>query len=206
MNPETDNRRHTAAARGAYRNREYFYYGRKCHMIVMSSQNTGNTTICVQANSRGNIKIPHYWPFVRVNQWWSLDSSHKGLILWKVFPCHNVFMHCETITCKTHGVDCDCRCVLLPKRKNYVTTIDHWSIITIWHLRLLSHVRPERSSLMTLRWRHNGHDSVSNHQPREGLLKSLIRCRSKKTSKTPRHWPLCGEFTGDQWIPRTKDQ
>ena len=20
----------------------------------------------------------------------------------------------------------------------------------------------------------------------------------------PRHWPLCGEFTGDQWIPRTK--
>ena len=24
--------------------------------------------------------------------------------------------------------------------------------------------------------------------------------------KAPRHWPLCGEFTGDQWIPRTKDQ
>ena len=20
----------------------------------------------------------------------------------------------------------------------------------------------------------------------------------------PRHWPLCGEFTGDRWIPRTK--
>ena len=36
----------------------------------------------------------------------------------------------------------------------------------------------------SLRWRHNGHDSVSNHQPRECLLNSLIRCRSsKKTSK-----------------------
>ena len=22
----------------------------------------------------------------------------------------------------------------------------------------------------------------------------------------PRHWPLCGEFTGDRWIPRTKGQ
>ena len=35
----------------------------------------------------------------------------------------------------------------------------------------------------SLRWRHNGHDRVSNHQPRECLLNSLIRCRSKKTSK-----------------------
>ena len=22
----------------------------------------------------------------------------------------------------------------------------------------------------------------------------------------PRHWPLCGEFNGDRWIPRTKGQ
>ena len=25
----------------------------------------------------------------------------------------------------------------------------------------------------------------------------------KHQSKAPRHWPLCGEFTGDRWIPRT---
>ena len=24
--------------------------------------------------------------------------------------------------------------------------------------------------------------------------------------KAPHHWPLCGEFTGDRWIPRTKGQ
>ena len=35
----------------------------------------------------------------------------------------------------------------------------------------------------SLRWRYDGHDSVSNHQPRECLLNSLIKCRSKKTSK-----------------------
>ena len=36
---------------------------------------------------------------------------------------------------------------------------------------------------ITLLWRHNGRDSVSNHQPRECLLNHLSRCRSKKTSK-----------------------
>ena len=34
-----------------------------------------------------------------------------------------------------------------------------------------------------LRWRHNGRDSVSNHQPHDCLLKRLFRRRSKKTSK-----------------------
>ena len=34
-----------------------------------------------------------------------------------------------------------------------------------------------------LQWRHNGLDSVSNHQPHECLLKRLFRRRSKKTSK-----------------------
>ena len=35
----------------------------------------------------------------------------------------------------------------------------------------------------TLQWRHNGHGSVSNHQPHDWLLNRLFRCRSKKTSK-----------------------
>ena len=35
----------------------------------------------------------------------------------------------------------------------------------------------------TLQWRHNDHDSVSNHQPHGCLLNRLFRCRSKKTSK-----------------------
>ena len=35
----------------------------------------------------------------------------------------------------------------------------------------------------TLRWRRNGRDSVSNHQPHDCLLNRLFRRRSKKTSK-----------------------
>ena len=35
----------------------------------------------------------------------------------------------------------------------------------------------------TLRWRHNGHGSVSNHQPQDCLLNHLFRRRSTKTSK-----------------------
>ena len=37
----------------------------------------------------------------------------------------------------------------------------------------------------SLRWRHNGHDSVSNHQPPDCLLSRLFRRKSKKTSKRP---------------------
>ena len=36
---------------------------------------------------------------------------------------------------------------------------------------------------ISLHWRHNARDSVSNHQPNECLLNCLFRCRSKKTSK-----------------------
>ena len=38
-------------------------------------------------------------------------------------------------------------------------------------------------TLIPLHWRHNGHDSVSNHQPHDCLLNRLFRRRSKKTSK-----------------------
>ena len=36
---------------------------------------------------------------------------------------------------------------------------------------------------LSLRWRYNGRDSVSNHQPHDCLLNRLFRRRSKKTSK-----------------------
>ena len=39
------------------------------------------------------------------------------------------------------------------------------------------------SLTISLWWRHNGRDSVSNHQPDDCLLNCLFRRRSKKTSK-----------------------
>ena len=52
--------------------------------------------------------------------------------------------------------------------------------------RITSHYWTKSTILMTplsLHWRHNDHDSVSNHQPRGCLLNHLFGCRSKKTSK-----------------------
>ena len=57
----------------------------------------------------------------------------------------------------------------------------------------------------TLRWRHNERDSVSNHQLHDCLL-IVYSDADKEIIKAPRHWPLCGEFTGDRWIPRTNGQ
>ena len=34
----------------------------------------------------------------------------------------------------------------------------------------------------------------------------FIQAQIKEYIKAPRHWPLCREFTSDQWIPRTKGQ
>ena len=57
-----------------------------------------------------------------------------------------------------------------------------------------------------LRWRHNGCDGVSNHQLHDCLLHRLFKAQIKENIKALCHWPLCGEFTGDRWIPHTKCQ
>ena len=53
---------------------------------------------------------------------------------------------------------------------------------------------------MSLQWRHNGRDGVSNHQPHDCLLNRLFRRRSKKVSKLrvtglcEGNSPVTGEF------------
>ena len=49
----------------------------------------------------------------------------------------------------------------------------------------------------------NDHDGVSNHQPHGCLLNRLFlfRAQIKENIKAPRHWPLCGEFTGTGEFP-----
>ena len=38
------------------------------------------------------------------------------------------------------------------------------------------------------------------------FAQGLVQTQIKGNIKAPRHWPLCGEFTGHRWIPRTKGQ
>ena len=53
----------------------------------------------------------------------------------------------------------------------------------------------------TLQWSHNGHDSVSNHQPYACLLNRLFRRRSKKTSKLPITGLCAGNSPGTGEFP-----
>ena len=44
-------------------------------------------------------------------------------------------------------------------------------------------IKYKSQAMKALQWRHNGGDSVSNHQPHDCFLNRLFRRRSKKTSK-----------------------
>ena len=46
----------------------------------------------VWVNTKDNVKAPHSWLFVRGIHRWPVDSPHKGPAMWKVFPCHFIFM------------------------------------------------------------------------------------------------------------------
>ena len=58
-------------------------------------------------------------------------------------------------------------------------------------------------NVVTLQWRHNGWDGVSNHQPPDCLLKRLFRRRSKKQSSASlafmrriHRWPVNSPHKG----------
>ena len=75
-------------------------------------------------------------------------------------------------------------------------------IFSVWNQSQTKRCKETKQNENTaLHWRHNGRDSVSNHQPHGCLVTRLFRRRSKKNIKAPRHWPLCGEFTGTGEFP-----
>ena len=69
---------------------------------------------------------------------------------------------------------------------------------------IIINLHPNLTDTLSLQWRRNGRDSVSNHQLT--IVNPFIQTQIKENFKAPRHWPLCGEFTGDRWIPRTNGQ
>ena len=58
----------------------------------------------------------------------------------------------------------------------------------------------KRISQHSLQWRHNGRNSVSNHQPHDGLFNRLFRRRSTKTSKL-RVTGLCAGTSPESEFP-----
>ena len=58
-----------------------------------------------------------------------------------------------------------------------------WKCTNIRDMCIQKEKHATAAHFISLRWRHNGHDCVSNHQPHHCLLNRLFRRRSKKTSK-----------------------
>ena len=75
-----------------------------------------------------------------------------------------------------------------------ITFNDHVKIFVWKANRQISvlNVHDAVTLFLSLQWRHNEHDGVSNHQPNDCLLNRLSRRRSKKTSKL-RVTGLCKE-------------
>ena len=84
----------------------------------------------------------------------------------------------------------------LYKQNIYTTSIvsvlerdeNHWSgVVVCWWVKNINHcfVSCEwvRGGGGVIKWRHNGYDGVSNHQPHHCLLNRLFGRRSKKASK-----------------------
>ena len=62
------------------------------------------------------------------------------------------------------------------------------------------------NSIVSLQWRHNEHDGVSNHRGFNCLLNRFFQVPIKKPTKAPRHWPLdfvssenCGFHVPTTW-------
>ena len=111
--------------------------------------------------------------------------------------------------CTNNGVDCnqsELYLVICYYSKQYQI-----KPCTYWQTRLLQmsmrqisdELQRQKSacvSTISLRWRHNGRDGVSDHQPHDCLLNRLFGCRSKKTSKLrvtglcAANSPMTGEF------------
>ena len=72
-----------------------------------------------------------------------------------------------------------------------ISGIDGSDSFDSWILQAVNSGMGKIKIYMSLQWRHNGRDSVSNHQPHHCLLNRLFRRRSKKTSKL-RVTGLCG--------------
>ena len=137
----------------------------------------------VRGIHRGPVNFPHKWPVTR-----------------KMFPFDDVI--------KRYGIQwileaSQCQDAVYQYRNS------HYSNKTVYGRFYLYNRNPisENTGSMlkrALRWSHNGHDSVSNHQPHHCLLNRLFGCRSKKISKfratglcvgnspgnSPHKWPV----------------
>ena len=154
--------------------------------------------------------FPRYWPFVRGIHRSPVNSPHKGQ--WRgalMFSMICVWINgwvniSEAGDLRCHRAHYDVIVMWIwfcsipdqyPWDPNSNISFWLWYLISydyIWlqrwymfneHQKLRKDLERRYGNTLTLRWRHNERDSVSNHQPHDCLLNRLFTRRSKKTSK-----------------------
>ena len=74
--------------------------------------------------------------------------------------------------------------------------------ITHWREKIIQYPSYVQYITVTSLWMWWGHKSPASRP----FAESLIQAQIKQNIKAPRYWLLYGEFTCDQWIPRTMGQ
>ena len=136
-----------------------------------------------------------HWVFgvcIEVYAWnWASKIAHW--FSWKI--CENLFIRFPNMSLTHMGTplstdNIEKLCIQTAKRI-ILQNVQVWS---------LCHVRAIRKISLTLQWRHNGRDVVSNNQPHDCLLNRLLGRRTKKTPKLrvtglrAGNSPVSGEF------------
>ena len=113
-----------------------------------------------------------------------------------------VTSHKRYCVSKYRQLDCLCNSLLrLTKKQKLYATDPLWRESTDeWWFPYEGHLCG--NIIMTSEWARWRLKSPASRLFTQPFIHALI----KENIKAPRHWPLCGEFTGDRWIPRTKDQ
>ena len=139
-------------------------------MSAMASQIVGVSIVCSSVCS-GADQIIHQsfalLAFVRGIHRWPMDSPHKAPVTREIFPSNDVIMNDHPARSQENSKPPDCEMEILPR-------FEIWQVARrqcCW-----------ATGQISIQWRHNDHDGVSNHQP-HGCLLRLFRRRSKKTPK-----------------------
>ena len=131
-----------------------------------------------------------FWDYTR-NDYLLRTISMRFCSAWFVFvmqsPGNYLFHFIQDKSLHYH-IDCIVHpkgCVQTqPVRQKPQQNKQNGNWLRIWGQVLrLNSLWPSDAIWITLQWRHNDHDSVSNHQPHGRLFNRLFRRRSKKTSK-----------------------
>ena len=117
---------------------------------------------------------------------YTIPSFQENLCIFILFYLSNLFtlIHIHEHSCNTSlkFSNTDQYFIHWPRWRRVIIKLgQHWLIYQlVVGQPLLFYIK---SVFVTLQWRHNGRDGVSNHQPHDCLPNRLFRCRSKKISR-----------------------